>query len=124
LQSISSITKFDKTFLRYCSELIPYLQYKDILPPNFAYELKNVIKNESGNKNKNGIQKYIKYYTDNKDTITITQYRQYIRTTNTPYSNDTITIKNSKFNKSLFFIKRKLYTSTEEQKQIIRDSLN
>lgn len=120
LKQIQEISDIENNTLRYLASLTPLLKYRNDLPPQFAYELLPFLKNKGG---KQKINKYIKFYKKNKNNIKITPYRQYIRNDNIEYKRDTTYIPNSKFNKQLYFLKRKLYTTTQEQQQAIINEL-
>ena len=117
LKQIQETSDIENNTLRYLASLVPLLKYRQILPPQYAYELLPYIKD--GGK----LKKYINYYKNNKHNTKITPYRQYIRKDNIQYNTDSIHIPNTKFNKQLYFLKRKLYTSTEEQQKAIIDEL-
>ncbi len=114
LRDIQLASQFDADYLKLLYNAIPHLKYKHKLPPSFAACIPRSVSQKE-------ISIYLNYYISQKPNITC--FRQYIRQNQTCYKKDKIKVANAKFNKSLYFLKRQLYTSQAEMKDIILKEL-
>ena len=115
LRDIQHATQFDNAYLKFLYNCVPFIYLAQSLPPSFTQELSSVISQKD-------IKKLVKHYQSQKPTLT--QWRQHIRQSQSRYKKDNIKVPQAKLNKSLFFIKRQLYTSNAEMKTVILNQLN